>query len=439
MQNLLNRTLGKYEIVKEAGKGSMGTVYLAHDPFAGTDVAIKVAHPESLADAEDGRRYRKMFFNEAKVAGRLKHPNIVSVHDAGVEDDICYIVMEYVSGGRTLQEHCKPGTLLPIEDVVWMIFKCAKALDYAHRNGVVHRDIKPRNILLTQEMEVKIGDFSIALATRNDATETHVLGYVGSPLYMSPEQVMEEDITNQTDIFAIGVVMYEMLAGKHPFAADNLPAIIHQITEVAHVPVGELRSDVPSVLGHIVDRTLKKDPSVRYKSGLDLAADLSLVFDSIKLSDEDLSGTEKFKLARELSFFRDFSEPETWEVINACVWQEFQPGAEIIHEGEMDNAFYVIVSGDALVQKRGRKVDLLHRGDCFGEMGFIAKRERSATIMADTTMTVMKVRASLIERASLSCQLRFHKVFLNTLVERLSITTDQVTRSQPGPVPEIPC
>lgn len=430
MKGLENRTIGKYDVIREVGRGSMGAVYLGHDPFAGRDVAIKVALQESIeAAGQSLTRYRKMFFNEAKVAGRLKHPNIISVFDAGMDEDVWFIVMEYVSGGRTLYDHCRPGSLLAIEDVVRIIFKCAKALDYAHRRGVVHRDVKPRNILLTEGDEVKIGDFSIALLTHADSTDTQVHGYVGSPLYMSPEQIREEQITSQTDIFSIGVLMYEMLTGKHPFSADSLPAIIHQIQEKPHTPLLEMRSDAPPVLGHILDRALKKNPAARYKTGLDMAADLSLVFDHIKLFEEEIPGREKFNMVRDLSFFHDFAEPEVWEVINAAKWREYEPGVEIIVEGDVDSSFFIIVSGEVYVRKGGKQVDVLHGGDCFGEMGFIARTERTASIIAKTPVTAMKVRASLIERASLHCQLRFHKVFLNTLVGRLSQATQRITAS----------
>jgi len=427
MGTLENSTLGKFDVLREIGRGSMGTVYLGHDPFTGRDVAIKVAHPEQLSDTQQGARYRKMFFNEAKVAGRLRHPNIIQVYDAGVEGDICFIVMEYVAGGETLHKHARPGALLPMEDVVRISFRCAKALDYAHRKGVVHRDIKPRNILLTEEMDVKIGDFSIALIFEADATDTQVHGYVGSPLYMSPEQVHEETLTNQSDLFSLGVVMYEMLAGKHPFHGESLPGIIQKITEAPHTPLAEVRSDVPPVLAHIVDRCLKKRAADRYKTGLDLAGDLSLVFSHIRLLDEALPGGDKFALVKELRFFREFSEPEIWEVINASGWHEYDPGSEIITEGEIDNSFYVIVTGEVEVRKGGNSLDVLQQGDCFGEMGFIAGKERTASIVARTAVTAMKVRATLIERASLHCQLRFHKVFLNTLVERLSLTTARVS------------
>ena len=430
MENLTGRTLGKYDVIKVLGQGSMGTVYLAHDEFIGRDVAIKVAHPEAPAEEGHADRYRKLFFNEAKVAGMLRHPNIVSVFDAGVEDDIWYIVMEYVAGGLTLHTHCTPENLLPIQDAVRLIFKCAKALDFAHRKGVVHRDIKPKNILLTGEKEAKIGDFGVALLTHIDATDTQLDGVVGSPLYMSPELLREESPSNQADVFSLGVVMYELFTGKQPFAADNLPSIIYNITERPHTALRDLRADVPPILEHILDRCLKKELSSRYKTCLDLAADLSLVFDQMQLSKEEISEREKFDRVKDLSFFAEFPEPEIWEIINASSWQEFAPEEEIIEEGDADTSFYIIVDGQVSVRKSDKNLDVLGPGHCFGEMGFIAGVKRTATIVACSNVIVMKVTSSLIDKASVNCQLRFKNVFLYTMVRRLSNAVELIAESR---------
>ena len=398
----------------------MGKVYLAHDPFIGRDVAIKVAHPEALEQDESAARYRKLFFNEAKVAGMLRHPNLVSVFDAGIEDEIWYIVMEYVHGGLTVHAHCSAGSLLPFEDAVRIIFKAVRALDYAHRKGIVHRDIKPKNVLLTTDQDVKISDFGVALLTHMDATDTQVDGVVGSPLYMAPELLREEEATIQSDVFSVGVMMYELLTGKQPFAADNLPSIIYNITERPHRPLRELRNDTPAILQHIVDRCLSKDLGERYKSCLDVAADLSLVFDQMKLSQEELSGRAKFDRVKDLSFFREFPESEIWEIINASAWQGYDIDEEIIQEGDVEISFFIIVEGRVSVRKSCKDLDVLVRGDCFGEMGFIAGRKRTATIVAKTDVAALKITSSLIEKASLNCQLRFKNVFLETMVRRLS-------------------
>lgn len=432
MDDLINKAIGKYDIVREIGRGNMATVYLAHDSFSDREFAIKVALPEILRDEELGLKYRKMFFNEAKIAGMLKHPNIASIYDAGVEDDICYIAMEYVPGRLTLKDHCNTANLLPVVDAVQIVFKCAKALDHAHRHGVIHRDIKPGNILLTQDLDAKIVDFGIALVTRTDTTGTQVYGYVGSPLYMSPEQVREEVVTTQTDIFSLGVVMYQLLTGKHPFEAETLPAITHQILETEPLPIREYRSNASDVLEQIVRRALKKDSSARYKTGMDLAGDLSLVFDDLTFSEDDLSDREKFEVVRDLKFFDEFSEPEAWEVIHASTWQEYNPGDVIIQEGEIDSTFYIIISGRVLIRKADEEVGELGAGVCFGEMGFISRERRTANVVAKADVWVMKVSASLIERASVNCQLRFHKVFLSTLVSRLKFTTEEIAELRSG-------
>ena len=419
--------LGKYEIKEQVGRGSMGIVYKGYDPFADRDVAVKVAMSESLNDKESGERYRKMFFNEAHTAGTLKHPNIVEILDAGVEEtddgDHCYIVMELVEHGDTLKSHCNVKNLLPLELVIKIIFKCAKALDYAHRNGVIHRDIKPTNILITPDQDVKIADFSIAHLINSDTTSTMPMGFVGSPRYMSPEQVQEDQITNQTDLFSLGIVMYELLTGKHPFAADSFSRLIHMIINEKHAPLSTHRSDVPEILEKIIHHALQKNPEKRYKMGLNFAADLSLAFDYLEAPQQDVEAQEKFNTIEKLSFFREFPESEIWEIIHACVWQSYQAGDQIIVEGDIDDSFYIITSGDVDVYKDGALVGHLKTGDCFGEMAYLSKAERTATIIAKARVELMKVNATLIEQVSVECQLHFSRVFMQTLVKRLSETT----------------
>jgi serine/threonine protein kinase len=212
------------------GRGSMGTVYSAHDPFADKIVAIKLAHPQYVSEKETGERFKKLFFNEAQAAGILDHPSILNIHDADVDGENCYLVMEYIHNAKTLDRYCKTESLLFIREVVGIIYKIAKALDYAHRQGIIHRDIKPNNILETESLEIKIADFSIAMIIREDFMETQFHGFLGSPLYMSPEQINEWQISTNTDIFSLGIIMYEMLTGYHPFKADNLNAISKKIT-----------------------------------------------------------------------------------------------------------------------------------------------------------------------------------------------------------------
>ena len=239
--------LGKYKVLDEIDHGSMGTVYSGYDPYTDCDIALKVAHTEMLNDEELGERYKKMFFNEAKIAGNLDHPNIVSVHDAGTDKDFCYITMDLIPDGDTLKSYCTPDNLLSFKKIAEIIFKCARALDYAHKRGVIHRDIKPSNILVTKDMDALISDFGIARVYQTEATQTHSAGLIGSPQYMSPEQLKEDRLTYKTDIFSLGVVMYEMLTGKHPFTADNFSRLVYKIM---HENRRRCKVCVPMFLNH---------------------------------------------------------------------------------------------------------------------------------------------------------------------------------------------
>ncbi|MBX9606075.1 MAG: protein kinase [Gammaproteobacteria bacterium] len=421
--------LGKYQVLREIGRGSMGTVYLGYDPYADRQVAIKVAHAEQLNDEEGGERYRKMFFNEAHTAGRLTHPNIIGIYDAGVDGEICYIVMELVEGGQTLKTFCKPDTLAPLEKVVEMIFKMAKALDYAHKQGVIHRDIKPTNILVTASGDVKLGDFSIAHLTKMDSTKTMPLGLVGSPRYMSPEQITEDYITNQTDLFSLGIVMYELLSGKHPFAAENFSRLVQRILNEDPPDVRQFRPDIPEELVRILNKALTKDRAARYQMGMDLASDLSRAFDSLlEAPQENISEQEQFVAVKQLDFFDGFPDAEVWEIVRAGKWQDYRSGDQIIVEGELDDSFYIIVHGEVAVQKGGRELRALPAGDCFGEMGYLAKTKRTATIVAKGPTSLLKVNSTVITQVSLNCQVRFLKVFLRTLIHRLSVTTEKMSQ-----------
>jgi serine/threonine protein kinase len=423
--------LGKYEVLREISRGSMGTVYLGHDPYINRAVAIKVAHPEQLRDEESGERYRKMFFNEAHMAGRLTHPNIVAIYDAGVDEDICYIVMELVEGGQTLKPYCRPDNLLPLGKVVEIAFKCARALDYAHRQGVIHRDIKPTNILLTADMDVKIADFSIAHMTQPDTSETLPLGLVGSPRYMSPEQVCEDYVTHRTDLFSLGVVIFELLSGRHPFVAESFSRLVQSIVNDPPPKLTELRRGVTDELRRIVEKAMAKDCTQRYQMGGELAADLARAFNTLlEAPEENITEQEKFGAAKQLDFFQGFPDGELWEVVRAGIWNDYQDREEIIVEGDIDDSFFIIVHGEVAVVKNGRELRQLRAGDCFGEMGYLAKTRRTATIIAHGPTTLLKLNSAVISQASMNCQVRFLKVFLRTLIHRLSLTTEQVSRDK---------
>ncbi|MEM7281727.1 MAG: serine/threonine-protein kinase [Pseudomonadota bacterium] len=418
------KRLGKYDAIKKVGSGSTGDVYLAHDPYYGRDVAVKVYHGDGMRN-DDAAVTRKMFFNEAHMVGMLQHPNILPIYDAGEEDGEYYVVMEHIHGARTLAAYCKPDNLLPLEDVVKLVFKCAKALHYAHSRGVVHRDIKPSNVMLTADNDVRIVDFGIALIANSDVSS--IDGIAGSPSYMSPEQVRSEPITNRSDLYSLGVVMYEMITGHRPFKADNLSKLLHQIVYATPQPIHTLKDDIPEAIESVLVRAMQKEPNRRFEDGNEFAAQLTRAFHELSKKENHYDKQERFTRLRRSKFFHDFSYPEIWEVMRAGDWQVRSAGEEIIREGELDDRFYVIVEGEVSVLRAGKVVGKLGEGDCFGETGYATQVVRRASIQAHKDVILMRVSATLLEQASASCQLHFNKVFLRTLLERLARAEKEAT------------
>ena len=408
--------IGKYFIVNEVGKGSTGTVYLSHDPYFKRDVAIKVYNVVTDDDPERARIARKMFFNEARMVGMLQHPNILPIYDAGEENGQYHVVMEHVQGARTLGAYCRPDNLLRVDDVVKLIYKCARALQYAHKRGVIHRDIKPSNIMLTRDNDVRIIDFGIALLRDTDVSK--IEGIAGSPSYMSPEQVESTEITPASDIYSLGAVMYELLTGFRPFRASTLSRLLNQIVYATPPPLHTLRDGIPDELEQVVMAVLVKNPANRI-SAAEVSARLTRVYQQLRDQYAKADNQEHFDQLRRLSFFHDFAGSEIWELLRASEWREYSAGDEIVREGEMDDRFYVIVEGNVTVEMNARAVGVLSDGDCFGESSYVAGVKRNSTIRADEPVTVLSVSATLLEQVSTDCQLRFNKVFLRSLIRRL--------------------
>ena len=414
--------IGRYLVTKKLGRGGMGVVYLAQDPFIDRLVAIKVTLASSPKDPEKFERFQQVFFNEARAAGKLMHPNIVSVYDAMVENDRCYLVMEYVDGS-TLKEYCREKKSLPLDEVVRIIFQCAKGLDYAHQNSVIHRDIKPGNIMISTKDDAKISDFGIATVVgASDLARPD--SFAGSVFYMSPEQLRNEPQTPQSDLFSLGVVMYELLTGTKPFEADTDYATFFKIANVEPEPVKKHRRDVPESLERIVVRALEKDLAKRYQTGLQLASELSASFDHMRHLEEEINFEEKYNALKKLDFFKDFTSSELAEVLNATQWLKHEANSTIITEGDIEDCFYIIVAGKVIVEKRGMNLNTLRQGDCFGEMAYRGNITRSANVTAVRDTILIRINGSVIDQTSINTQLRFHKVFSKTLIQRLTHTSN---------------
>ncbi|MFQ5645081.1 MAG: protein kinase, partial [Thiogranum sp.] len=257
--------LGRYQIDSELGKGAMGMVYLGHDPKIDRAVAIKTMLLSQEFEGEELEDAKRRFFREAETAGRLNHPNIVTIYDVGEDQDLCYIAMSYLKGGNLL-EYCNRDNLLPLKIVCQLIMKTANALDYAHQQNVVHRDIKPANIIYDAEQgSIKVTDFGIAYLTGASLTKTGTI--LGSPSYMSPEQLAGEKLDGRSDIFSLGVTLYQLLTGELPFVGDSLANLMYKITNEKHPDIRQHRKDLPLNISKLVNKALQKQAGRRYQSG----------------------------------------------------------------------------------------------------------------------------------------------------------------------------
>lgn len=269
--------LGRYEVIGELGQGAMGVVYKARDPLIDRVVAIKTINL-SLAQ-EEKEEYEGRFYQEAKAAGRLSHPNIVTIYDVGKSGDVAYIAMEFLEG-RELRDILNDEQMIPVREVLDITAQVAMGLAYAHEHDIVHRDVKPSNIMVAQEGHVKITDFGIArMASSSVHTQTGMV--LGSPKYMSPEQVMGRAIDRRSDIFSLGIMLYEMLTGHSPFTGENVNAIMYQTLNAIPPMPGTLNPDVPDMLNFIVAKALAKNVDDRYQSARELAEDLRTCRDNL--------------------------------------------------------------------------------------------------------------------------------------------------------------
>jgi len=417
-------TVGKYRIERFIGKGATGAVYLAADPFTEREVAIKVMEEKPDADAETARLQQRFFQTEAALAGKLRHPHIATIYDAGVEADTRYLVMEYIDGG-SLAEHCEPDRLLTVSKTVEIGFKCCKALEYANQIGVVHRDLKPANIMLTQDFDIKISDFGAAMVDRAEITQ--VLG-VGSPAYMSPEQIQGESLNFQTDIFSLGAVLYHLLTGRRPFTGGTVNELIEQITEVDPPPPSALRHEVSPALDEIVVRALAKSREQRYATWEEMANALEALLVAESGDALGLTEAERFNAMRRLAFFKTFSEVELWEVVRQAGWRKFEAGEDLIREGEHDAGFFVLASGMAKVTARGELLNIVSLGESVGEFSVISRngQARMATVSATEPSWAIGFSVEQLEGMSSEVRARFNEAFLGLLVDRISLISGRL-------------
>jgi|GEM_PF-69193 len=426
-------TFGPYRTIEKVGAGATATVYRAVHTGTGQMVALKVIL-FNQSNAKLSRRLKKLFATEAALAMKIKHPNVVSIYEADIEEKFAYIAMEFISG-VALREHCSFDKLLPAHKVVEIMFKCAMALDFSARMGVVHRDIKPDNIMLGSDDVVKITDFGLALdmKKKSDSDSTFIMG-VGSPAYMSPEQIKDYPLNGQTDLYSLGTVMFELLTGRQPFRAKNRASLMYKIINMDPELVSTLNPSVPNTLDPIIKRTLEKDLYTRYRNGAQFAQDLSSAKFQILDDADSVRLTRRFKVLRQNAAFTDFENDEIWEVLRISHWRVIHESRPLMVEGEEGGNFGVIVDGEVEVSLKGKQLAVYGPGQVIGELAFLSpeRARRNATVVAMVDTTYLEVNAAAYALASEECQYHFKALVVGTLMRRTEEANEKLIETAPG-------
>jgi serine/threonine protein kinase len=417
--------IGKYRVLRKLGEGATSEVFLCHDDFNDRDVAVKRVRVAS-GDPVDGR-YSERFFNaEAALVGRLQHPNVVQIFDAVVEPDVAYLVMEYVHGS-TLRPYCRADQLLSLELIVEIGFKCAMALGYVYRQGLIHRDVKPANLLVVLNSgaitDVKITDFGSVLNLDSDVTQVY---RVGSLAYMSPEQLDGGTLDCRADMYSLGAVLYHLIAGRPPFDAQVQSAMMNQIYNQQPASLMSLRSGLGEAVDAVIQRALAKNPTMRYTSWDEFAQALSSLITNHAVPRGQLQGvldSERFNLLRSLDFFTSFGDVELWEVVHRAKWQRFGFGHALYSKGEEGRSFHIIAQGEVEVFRDGVKVAHLGAGTSVGEMAYLAPspdlRRHSTDVIVTESATTISFTPDTMAQLSANCRHHFDEAFIRVLVRRL--------------------
>ena len=418
----MENEFGKYLLKGVLGKGTSATVHLAVDTFSGEEVALKVINPVVFRDPDFGGRMRKQFVQEASLVGQLNHPHIVSILDAVVTEDAGHIVMEYVPGGN-LSRFVNAANPLELDEAIQIAFKCCGALDYAFRQGVIHRDIKPANIMVTDAGEVKIADFGSAFLQFRDVTQTV---NIGSPAYMSPEQVTSGELTHNTDMYCLGVALYELVTGQRPFIATNVGDLMSMILKARPVPPSQLRPAISPELDRIVLKMLEKSPGDRYASWAELALELAAI-GRLSTHQQSIPDSEKYAALKQVPMLSTLSDAEIWELVGAGRWRRLHANTNIVREGEPGTSMFFLATGQVKVTMAGRLLNVIGAGECFGEMAYITGGSpRHATVESMTEVVLAEFEDAALDSMSASSQRSFMRALVRNLADRLALADSRI-------------
>ena len=415
---------GKYWVAEELGRGASGVVYKGFDPYIERNVAIKVAPLVSDTDMS-----RDDFFLEARAAGKLKHFNIVNLFDAGIEGNDAYLVMEYVPG-ETLQRYCaQGGTRMDTFRAAEIVYRCANALDYAHKMDVLHRDIKPANILLSPDGTVKLADFSIAVIGKQATVQDDIAArqVVGSPMYIAPELLDGSEPSIASDIYALGAVLFQLLTQRPLFVAQDIRTLFQQVRDVPAPSLRSIRKDVPVALSDLLERTLSKNPADRPASGYAFAAELSRIFDRLRFRASHQPSDGQKRRFSKLRFFDKLTDHEVNALVKAGAYESYAPGDIMLDDKELDTSLLLIVDGQAQIEKNGAVVHHVGQGECVGEIAFMTGSRRTAAVRAHSAVTALRWTQGQVESLDQECKMALCKTLAGIVSYRLTVTTARLS------------
>ncbi|MCG6553390.1 MAG: serine/threonine-protein kinase [Candidatus Magnetominusculus sp. LBB02] len=425
--------IGRYEVIGKLGEGSMGVVYKALDAIIDREVAIKTVKLVDGGQTPAAHNMIKQFCNEAKIAGRLNHPNIAAIYDVGEQANSFYLVFEYVKG-ITLKDVIVNGNKIQINDKLKLLIILARTLHYAHQHGVIHRDIKPANVMVLEDLQVKVMDFGIAVLDNQSNKMDDTGGvFTGTPYYMSPEIIREEKTDKLADLFSLGVLSYEFLTGIKPFTGANFKELFQCIESKDPEFPGRIDPTINETVGLHVMKMLEKDKGRRYQSAGEFADALEYYLEArnksqsaTSLPSADFNKLELIKMLRDrYLFFSDFTDEEMLKLFSLSGKKLYRKGAQIFKEASIDDKMFIIIAGKVKLLKRDShdgKVSLLKElksGDCFGELGFLNNSPRYAAAVAETDTVCILISDTVLRKTEPYICLKLYKNLSVMLSERI--------------------
>jgi serine/threonine protein kinase len=413
--------IGRYTIGAKIGSGTCGVVHLALDNVLQREVAVKLS-PIGEAHASSGKLpgAQRAYQTEIIAAGKLGHPNIVTVYDAGQYEELNYLVMEAVEG-KSLKEFGKGRAPLPVFRSLEIIVECCKALDYSHKQGILHRDIKPANIMLAEDGSVKLLDFGIAIGLNGTTGLSKAGPTLGTPNYMSPEQIMGRTLTPASDFYSLATVLFELLTSRQLFKAQKVKELFKIVVNKNAPLLHEIKKDMPAELSQILAKALAKNPRQRFQNGEALAAELQPFIERFRIIEQRPAAQQRFiRQLKQQQFFLSFSDVEIAQLLEVIKVHTYSEGEQLVASGSVDRKLLIISRGVVKITENGDLIRLCGEGECVGELGFIHGAAETKDVIALTDVNVLEVSADALNDLPPKVHLHYYRQISDVLVERLA-------------------